>query len=663
MSHSAGIVSLNGERGAVVVLFAVFAPIAILLAAFAIDTGNWFLHKRHLQLQADAGALAAAQAFQPCNNAAIETQARQYSGVSGTPLYNLQVGGIASSNIHELINSQTYYGQATPVDSSASTAPPCASQMVDVKLTETQLPWYWRAFSSVPYINAHARVQIFQKTTDTGAEPISVNENAPRAAKAYFVNESNGSVVAQVPLTNQGANSFGEEVWNNAGAAVPVPIDVTNEVNHQKVGNIGVRIALSGDPNNVACPSTSQLVNCFDSSSSTTTLVHVQGWSSLGTGSPTEPKSRSASLSPGTCSDGYFSSSTASCSIGVQARVDVGATPNPAGLTVAAVLGGKTFPLTYNASGTFSGQWTGSATLAPGSGSSQINLQVKCTGNVTPSCSSTKTTTIENVQRSYAAGSNSGPIHTAGISEEQGGSLTGGADSFQVCETGHTSCTHQLVVNLTTTGSLANAQTFSDPLYTMRFGSGTSTSQTGAIQCVPVGKKAGESGNFRESLEAGCSGTYGPNPEGPGWKCPDSATPQDCVETQNGLATGQLRQGMTARVTSPSNGTKYYCPNSWVKNNGEGAPILPSDDSRIVTVFVTAYGSFGGSGSSWYPIQTFATFYVTGWDGDPCKTDSPAAKDQIVGHFIKYTTLDSSGGGTTKCETNALGQCVAVLTR
>ncbi|MCW3028127.1 MAG: hypothetical protein JWN81_1338, partial [Solirubrobacterales bacterium] len=34
-----------------------------------------------------------------------------------------------------------------------------------------------------------------------------------------------------------------------------------------------------------------------------------------------------------------------------------------------------------------------------------------------------------------------------------------------------------------------------------------------------------------------------------------------------------------------------------------------------------------------------------------------------VGHFIKYTTLDSSGGGTTKCETNALGQCVAVLTR
>ncbi|MEA2643255.1 MAG: putative Flp pilus-assembly TadE/G-like, partial [Chloroflexota bacterium] len=54
---------LGGEDGAVVVIFAVFAPVAILLASFAIDSGSWFLQKRHLQIQADAGALAAAQAF------------------------------------------------------------------------------------------------------------------------------------------------------------------------------------------------------------------------------------------------------------------------------------------------------------------------------------------------------------------------------------------------------------------------------------------------------------------------------------------------------------------------------------------------------------------------------------------------------------------------
>jgi hypothetical protein len=236
----------------------------------------------------------------------------------------------------------------------------------------------------------------------------------------------------------------------------------------------------------------------------------------------------------------------------------------------------------------------------------------------------------------------------------------GGADSFQLCETGHTgaSCEHPLVVGISTTGSLANAQKYSDPLYTMRFGSGTSASQTGAIQCPPGGQ-----GGFKENLEKGCEGTYAPNLEKPGWTCPDGLTPKDCVETDNGLKTGQLREGFTARITEPKT-AHYYCANNWTKpKSGEGVPVIPSEDSRIITVFVTSYGSFGGSGAKWYPIQTFATFYVTGWDGDPCESDDPAKKDQVVGHFIKYITLDTTGGGATTCEANAFGQCVAILTQ
>ncbi|TMK23940.1 MAG: hypothetical protein E6G62_09770 [Actinobacteria bacterium] len=117
MSHSSGIAALAAdERGAVLATFALFAPVAILLAALAMDSGNWFLHKRHLQLQADAGALAAAQAFQPCSNSAIEAAAHQYSGFSGSPVYNAQIGGTLAGNVHELINSQTYYNQPTRVD-------------------------------------------------------------------------------------------------------------------------------------------------------------------------------------------------------------------------------------------------------------------------------------------------------------------------------------------------------------------------------------------------------------------------------------------------------------------------------------------------------------------------------------------------------------------
>jgi Putative Flp pilus-assembly TadE/G-like len=643
------------ETGAVMVFVAVFMPVAILFALFVVDVGRAFEHQQHLQLQADAGALAAAQAFQfPCSagvNEAIRSAAQEYDG-SAVSSYNPQVSGTEAKNIHEQINKKTYYQQASPVDKTVVEREPCEANMIDVKLTETGLPLMFKALN-VPHINAHARVEIRQKTTDVGAEPIAINENTPRAAKAYFVNEANGEVLGQTMLTDQGPNGSGEELWDNNGAPVTLPI---------KAANVGVRIALSGDPHDTNCPPDTQLVRCFDSSSNNTGLVHIQGWSSLGTGSATSPKARSVTLSQGTCSDGYFSNTATDCSFGVQAHVDLGAAPNPPGVTVSAVVPAGTFPLAYNASGPYTGLWTGNATLKAGSGSTRVDLQVKCNKNVKGApCGSNTSVTIEGVQRSYSAGENSGSIHSAGISEEPTpGNLTAGANSFELCETGNTgaACEHKLVVAITTTGSLGNAQKYSDPLYTMRFGGGTSASQTGAIQCPPGGQ-----GGFKENLEKGCEGTYAPNPEKEGWKCPDELTPKDCVATDNGLKTGQLRQGLTARITNPTNGSEYYCKNEWTEPLGGGVPVIKSNDSRIITVFVTSYGSFGGSGVTWYPIQTFATFYVTGWDGDPCKSDDTAGKDQVVGHFIKYVTLDTTGGGTTICEANAFGQCVAVLTQ
>jgi hypothetical protein len=35
----------------------------------------------------------------------------------------------------------------------------------------------------------------------------------------------------------------------------------------------------------------------------------------------------------------------------------------------------------------------------------------------------------------------------------------------------------------------------------------------------------------------------------------------------------------------------------------------------------------------------------------------------IVGHFIKYIQTLNTGGGTTSCDVNALGACVAAMTR
>ena len=75
----------------------------VLFASFVIDIGNWFEHKRHLQLQADAGALAGGGLFNQCISSsvgtatlAIEAEARKYAGSSYAGALNEQVGGLES---------------------------------------------------------------------------------------------------------------------------------------------------------------------------------------------------------------------------------------------------------------------------------------------------------------------------------------------------------------------------------------------------------------------------------------------------------------------------------------------------------------------------------------------------------------------------------------
>ena len=50
---------ISDERGGVMVLSAFLIPIALLLDALVVETGNWYTHKRQLQNRADAAALAA----------------------------------------------------------------------------------------------------------------------------------------------------------------------------------------------------------------------------------------------------------------------------------------------------------------------------------------------------------------------------------------------------------------------------------------------------------------------------------------------------------------------------------------------------------------------------------------------------------------------------
>jgi Flp pilus assembly protein TadG len=659
----------RGERGAVVVLLALFAPVAVLLAAFALDTGNWWLHKRHLQVQVDAAALAAAQEFQPCLNTSIYTTAGQYAGAtsvttpagsvtSSTPLYNQQVGGTTQSHIHTRINSQTYFGQASPIDGTAVEKAPCEALMVDVKMTETDLPWYWRAFHSVPYINAHARVEILQETTTTGAEPLAVAETAPVAAAAYFVDEDKGNeVLKKTALEDLGANSQGQDVWSNPTA----PLELTINRPH-----IGVVIALSGNKNDTTCGDPN--VECFGrkAANEKTALsaaeppLHIAGYSLAGSGTTAAPLVRQATLStpsPNTCTDGYFSDAPATCTLTVTAKVDYGSAITK-GVSVTPIVGGAAgSAMTFNSA---SGVWTGTASLPAGSGSKEISLLIKCKQEATSACPAKATeATVKDVHRAYAASATrSGSIAGAWLSEV--GGLPQDANSYEVCEAQDgNSCTHKLVATVDVEGSLANAAGFADPLRQLKF-----EGNHGVIAGCPPTTGEGAS-EFRAHLENGCPGTYAINTTDPG--CTRTGEPFDCLKVGiNGKKTGALK-GIAARIENETPARHFYCANKWQDNNGGGVPVIPKDDSRIVEVFVMPYGSINEQGeailaSGRVPIQDFAVFYVTGFPGDKCSSDPKTGNAEIVGHFIKYVNTVNSGGGA-KCVLNSLGTCVAILTR
>ena len=104
----------RSERGAALVMVVVWLPVMLLFFMFVVDVGNWFMHKRHLQMQADAGALAGGGVFKfPCADTPIVDATRKYAGdpnVSGP--YNLQVKPTNQANVHALVNSTTFWKSA-----------------------------------------------------------------------------------------------------------------------------------------------------------------------------------------------------------------------------------------------------------------------------------------------------------------------------------------------------------------------------------------------------------------------------------------------------------------------------------------------------------------------------------------------------------------------
>jgi hypothetical protein len=648
----------SNERGAALVMVVVWLPVLLIFFMFVVDVGNWFVHKRHLQMQADAGALAGGGVFTiPCADDPILAETRRYAGDAGVAgAYNLQIAPTNQANVHVLINSTKYWNFGGSDFSDGGV--PCATKFIDVKMTESNLPWFMR-LSVVPAINAHARVSILQKNGGAGSLPVGVPDSNPVAAAVIFVNEVNGTVIGTQPLTTtQSVTANGQPLTLWTGDPVSVPI---------ASARTGVVVALSGRPSWTPSGTLSQicnqvLVQCYDVTldtngnvTSMTGLTFIHGYSTAGTGSPTAPILRDVTLYNVGCTDDsapYFLLNSG-CSVGVKAKVDFGAVPQPPGAQVKVSGGGcptsgpnpKGCVMAYQTTGPNAGYWmtNGSNAYPIMNGTTSLDLTWATTasgGNTTP---------FTQVQRSYTASTTtSGPVAYVVASDN---SLSIG--------------THTVNVAVGVRGSLqANATSVNDPVVHLKITGGTS--QTQALDCDP------DVSNLRDEIGSGCAPQYikntgqaCPAANDPLWNDP-TTQPWNCVRISTGNAAGQVNQGLLIRTQEGSNTCIH--PNNWSLFGTSAWPV--AGDPRIVPVFLVPFGSFGGSGSGTVPVTGFATFYVTGWSqgnggqqGDPCPgADAVNGGGEITGHFIKYVDSVNTGGGGPACDFNAFGTCVAVLT-
>jgi hypothetical protein len=661
-------------------MFALWMPVIILVASFVIDAANWFEHKRHLQLQADAGAFAAGSLFNGCfgdqaaANTLIDSQVRKYAGDGNGPdpePYNLQIGGSKQGEVTVRLNKKVYeVGGPGPDDTVEDM--PCTAKMVDVKITEADLPWFVGG-GLVSAINARARIQLEQKGSSSDSLPIGVPDSNPLAAAAIFIDESNANtVLATQELTNPTPTTLnGQTLVRWTG--LPTAVNLTQP-------NIGIVIALAGKAGwtppsgNLTAICNNVLVECYSVTQDANGVVtgatgidFIHSYSTTGVGTAAVPIVRDVTLTNVGCTDqsGPYFLLNAGCTVGVRAKIDFGV-PNPPVGAVVKVPGygcpnsgnPKGCPLTFQTAGADLGYWTTTAAggypTMPADGVGHpidLNWQVG-TGGGAPKG------TFTSVQRSFSADSDtSGPVAyiRADDAAPYANSLAFGS--------------HSISVTIGVRASLQVNQTSpTAPAVSLK----VLGSQTQAIDCDP------SKSNLKTELAEGCTPHYAINKGTPCQPYSYYTLPQSvdwlCTRTQTGGAVGQVYQGMLDRTQDGVNSCVHSI--HWADSNSDGKITIPEDilpnDPRLVAVLVTPFGSFSGSGNAVVPIINFATFYVTGFSkqgggqGDPCPGADPVPNKTggfIVGHFIKYVDTFGGGGDGTPCDFSSFGSCVAVLTK
>ena len=648
---------MRDERGVMLVLFAVMLPVILLMGVVTVDIGNWWVHKRHLQTQVDAAALASGPEFVGCfsdpgnANQAIASRALAYAG--DTSRLGTQSAGAAPSttnyqiqtpdDVRAVLNATAYWKAGDPVDGSTldnTAGTPCNTKFLDVKATDDDAPLLWGLIPFTASPKTHAKIEIRDLASARGMLPWAVPEIDPKAVIALFVNEDTGAVFDWQQLTAADDTALPWSEWITSAGQEQVFLDGTHD-------NTGVVILVSkNNPNPTTtgtlpaiCGQSPGLIRCYGGSTATSGLTFIHAYNGSYNGSKPSPQVRQVELLPAGCavpadySAPYFTLDGA-CSAVVRAVVDFGVTDDPQPLNKAcAEING----FTWAAGGPDPtlGVWTGSVALPAGSGRQVVNLTWKSGNNEqgnSGNCANNQPNggTMSKVAAPYVSNLASGPVQYLKLfATYADGTIVGDPNSVEKNDPGNQSYNYRVKVGLPKPNQITN---YTDPPLLLRMAS-PSGSQNRAWDCdsntrfedeIRNGCRTKYIENYRDVDGDGdkewnnilCTGWGTTNLPPPTFDGPNPY-PSDCVITETGDKTGQLRQGMRARFESPCT------PNRWPDTPAELAAFVGPNgqaygsDPRYVTLIITDDTSFTGSGNDALPIKYFAGFYVTGWDLSP----------------------------------------------
>jgi Putative Flp pilus-assembly TadE/G-like len=721
------------ERGTVMVMVAVWLPILALFVSFAIDIAHFFDYSRNLQNRADAAALAAGDQYggtcfgspTASDMAPIGQMAQLFSGPTGlnsdllypysgagSPLTAFpqypwastyqNVPNLSNSNepngknFHVFLNADNYaadggtqlaigdycngnptldktdkecYGQT---NLSGQLAVDCATApMIDVKLTQTNLPLFFPLTSIAPNISAHARVTLHALESASQLLPLGVGDAAyVPCVKVKFISDD-GSVsptTLQLQLNKTLTKQTGNPVWDNSpdngGAGDPVAMPTT-------AGHYDYMQAMlySQDPTTGTCggtPRNSITYPLSSSGSSTTDGIldtETAPSSSLGTlAADAVPRIDAGGivLSQGNGNPDQYFSSTGDYAVNVTANIAFSSNAGTINVWAVDTNTGDMSPLTHQVgTNTWSGSLPSSGSLSAQSGQHPICIQVSQTGGLTNNQKSTcpkvsgspggggsyyslgiqhETFAACNEATSACSNDESGPIIQARIGNVTVSNGVPVVDWSQRVFTPNTSPNLMVQLELqglyaatrydpaTGTGDLcANGQCTVLRLDNAGNGNGAIDCGEGngatAIESVmlsgcptysnpPVAPctNIGYCGNWTKSTDGTCNNTANTRPAGGG--------PVDCVNTNNGGA--NISSCVAALIQTGGSVTQSNCNvtgaqgcavDHWLQGDA-----IPVGDPRVMSAFIVFSGDIiNASGNTQVPIRDFAAFYVTGW--------------------------------------------------